>query len=59
LRFAGSPVPGSGSCVATGTGSATISGGSTMSGSLDVTFASCESLGLQPPTNDQLTLTRQ
>ena len=59
LRFTGSPVSGSASCVASGTGSATISGGSTMSGSVDVTFASCESLGLQPPTDDRLTLTKQ
>ena len=59
LRFTGSPVPGSASCVASGTGSATVSDGSAMSGSLDVTFASCESLDLQPPTDHQLTLTRQ
>lgn len=59
LGFTGSPVPGSASCVASGTGSATISGGSTMSGRLDVTFASCESLGLQPPTDDQLIMTKQ
>jgi hypothetical protein len=51
-------VPGSATCSVTSTGSA-AAGTSTISGTLDVTFVACEGLGLQPPTSDQLTLTRQ
>ncbi len=39
-----------------GTGSAT---GTSISGQFDVSFRSCELLGLQAPTSDQLTLTKQ
>jgi hypothetical protein len=61
LTYMGVPggVPGSPSCSVSGTGSATTSGSSAISGILDVSFVSCDALGLQPPANDQLTLTRQ
>jgi len=51
-------VPGLANCSASGTGSATATS-STISGNLDVSFVSCDGLGLQPPANNQLTLTRQ
>ena len=51
-------VPGSANCSASGIGSATATG-SAISGNLDVSFVSCDGLGLQPPANNQLTLTRQ
>ena len=51
-------VPGSANCSASGTGSATATS-SAISGNLDVSFVSCDGLGLQPPANNQLTLTRQ
>lgn len=51
-------VAGFGNCFASGNGSAVVSGG-TMSGDLNVSFTSCEGLGLQAPANSQLTLTRQ
>jgi hypothetical protein len=51
-------VPGSANCSASGTGSA-IATSTTISGTLDVSFASCDGLGLQPPANNQLTLTKQ
>jgi len=33
--------------------------GTSISGTLDVTFSGCEGLDLQPPGSNQLTLTRQ
>jgi hypothetical protein len=61
LTYMGRPggVPGSASCSVSATGSATTNGASAISGILDVSFVSCDALGLQPPANDQLTLTRQ
>ena len=51
-------VPGSASCSASGTGSASATS-TAISGSLDVSFVSCDGLGLQPPANNLLTLTKQ
>jgi hypothetical protein len=51
-------VQGSAACSVSGSGSAVVAN-STISGSLDVLFMSCEALGLQPPANDQLSLTKQ
>jgi hypothetical protein len=59
LKYIGSPegVADSAGCSVSGTGSATISG-SSISGSLDVTFSSCDSLGLLPPADDALNLAK-
>jgi hypothetical protein len=51
-------VPGSANCFATGAGSVAVGSG-TMSGTLGIVFTSCEGLGLQPPGESQLTLTRE
>ena len=51
-------VPGAADCSVTGTGFADVSGGA-VAGALDIVFASCDSLGLQPPASDQMTLTKQ
>jgi hypothetical protein len=61
LNYVGLPgdVPGFANCSASGRGSAVASGSSTISGTLDVSFESCDGLGLRPPTNDQLTMTKQ
>jgi len=48
---------GSTGCTASGSGSATA-GSSIISGTLVVSFASCETLGLQPPARNELTLTK-
>jgi len=60
LILAAAPVgvPGSPNCTATGTGTANALG-DTISGTLDVSFTSCDALGLQPPSSNQLTLTKQ
>ena len=60
LILAAAPVgvPGSPNCTATGTGTANALG-DTITGILDVAFTSCEALGLQPPSSNQLTLTKQ
>jgi len=60
LTFVAVPgaVSGSANCSSSGTGSATATS-ITISGSLDVSFVSCDGLGLQPPANNQLTLTKQ
>jgi len=50
-------VPGSANCSASGTGSASATS-TAISGSLDVAFVSCNGLGLQPPANNLLTLTK-
>lgn len=47
-----------GTCALTGFGTATVSG-VTLTGSLSVIPGSCDSLGLQPPTTTELTLTKQ
>jgi hypothetical protein len=61
LAYMGLPggVPGSTKCSVSGTGSATATGTSAITGVLDVSFVSCDPLGLQPPANDQLILTKQ
>jgi hypothetical protein len=51
-------VPTSAECFVSGRGAADVSN-SAMSGSLDVSFVSCDSLGLEPPLSNKLTLTRQ
>jgi hypothetical protein len=53
-----SGVPGSPNCSVAATGSATLVN-NTITGNLDVAFASCDGLDLQPPASNQLTLTRQ
>jgi hypothetical protein len=45
-------------CSVSGAGSAAVANG-TISGTLDVAFVACEALGLQPPANDTLSLTKQ
>ncbi len=45
-------------CSMSGLGSATVSG-STISGTLALTFTACQGTGLQPPGSNQLALTRQ
>lgn len=45
-------------CSVSGHGAAAATSAS-ISGQLDVAFTSCGALGLQPPTSDQLTLTKQ
>jgi hypothetical protein len=57
LSYAGS-LSGVSECSASGRGTAAAAGAS-ISGKLDVTFSSCDALGLQPPADDQLALTRQ
>jgi hypothetical protein len=51
-------VPGSPECSLSGSGSTTVST-TTMSGTLDVMYVACERLGLQPPSSNLLTLTKQ
>jgi hypothetical protein len=51
-------IAGFATCSVSGRGSAAATS-ATISGNLDVTFMSCEGLGLQPPSSDQLTLTKQ
>jgi hypothetical protein len=62
LTLALAPTPadiqGAPGCTVSGSGSASVDG-RTMSGTLTVTFTSCEPLGLQPPASSQLTLTKQ
>jgi hypothetical protein len=48
---------GSTGCTASGSGSA-IAGSSLISGTLAVSFVSCEALGLQPPARNELALTK-
>ena len=57
LSYAGSlaGVPG---CSASARGMAAAAGAS-ISGQLDVTFSSCDTLGLQPPASNQVSLTKQ
>ena len=50
-------VPGFPACAVTGTGSATVSGNS-LSGTLATNFSSCTGTGLEPPTSNQLSMTR-
>jgi len=47
-----------GTCALSGIGTATVDDG-TLRGTLAVTMQSCDSLGLQPPTSMELTLTKQ
>lgn len=51
-------IPGFPDCSVTAKGSGEATS-STISGSFDVTFTSCDALSLQPPTLDQFTLTKQ
>ena len=51
-------VPGFGACSVAGAGSATVTG-TTISGTLDLTFTSCAGTGLDPTGSNQLSLTRQ
>lgn len=51
-------VPGFANCSISGSGSATATG-STISGSLAVTFTSCAGSGLEPTGSNQLMLTKQ
>jgi hypothetical protein len=45
-------------CSASGRGTGAVTGGS-IAGQLDVSFTSCDALGLQAPASDQFTLTKQ
>jgi len=60
LTYSAKPedLPGSPNCSVSGTGSATATG-NTISGSLSVSFVSCDGLGFEGPSNTQLTLTKQ
>src|SRR5262245_30349501 len=60
LAFTSSPgnVPGMPNCSLSGRGVATVSG-SSMAGTFDVIYTSCENLNLVPPVGDQLLLTKQ
>lgn len=60
LTYSAKPegVPQSANCSVSGTGSATATG-TTISGSLSVSFVSCDSLGLEGPANTDLTLTKE
>ena len=46
------------SCAVSGSGSATVTG-TTMAGTLDLTFASCNGTGLEPTGSNQLSLSKQ
>jgi hypothetical protein len=59
LTFAGAAgTSGPAGCSVSASGAADA-GSTNIAGTLDLTFVSCESAGLQPPARDQLTLTRQ
>ncbi|HEY1302602.1 MAG TPA: hypothetical protein VGF24_03580 [Vicinamibacterales bacterium] len=58
LAVSAGSVPGSPECSLSGSGSTTVST-TTMSGTLDVMYVACERLGLQPPSSNLLTLTKQ
>ena len=45
-------------CSVSGRGTAAAAGAS-ISGQFDVTFLSCDALGVQPPASNQLALTKQ
>ena len=52
-------VPGYPNCTIDGTGSATVTAGVRITGTLQTTFSNCSGSGLATPDSAQLTLTKQ